>query len=183
MTGGHRQALDGTPWPERAELAYGARVELTSPEPPVPELGWLGAELVGSRGVVVDCEVERDERDGRLGPVYGVVTEDGSPWRLRPEFLRALGGEPADLPPRHRGDLPEGTRVRIPVDPAPEGGPTGAGTTGAGPAGSVAGSSPVTAVGEVTGLWWESRLEPPKGYTVEVGDRTHCVTPDQVERL
>lgn len=181
MTGAHRWPLDETPWPEEAGLAYGARVELTSPESPRPELGWLGAELLGSRGVVVGCEVGRDGRDGRVGrggPVYRVVTEDGSPWRLRPEFLTGLGGAPADLPPRYRSDLPEGTRVRIPVDPAtvdpaPEGGPTGA----------VPHAGSVTAVGVVTGLWWQSLLEPPTGYTVEAGGSTHCVTPEQVEPL
>ncbi|MET9181061.1 hypothetical protein ACIGXI_02585 [Kitasatospora aureofaciens] len=158
MAGGHRWLLDETPWPEQARLGYGALVELVTPEPRVPDLGWLGDGLVGTRGVVVGCEVEGD------GPVYGVVTEDGSPWRLGPEFLAALGGCRTDLPPRYRSDLPEGTRVRILAGPAPEGGPAGA-------------------VGRVTGLWWESALEPPMGYTVEVGDYTHCVTPEQVELL
>ncbi|MER7847059.1 hypothetical protein ABTZ03_24265 [Kitasatospora sp. NPDC096077] len=156
--GGYRWPLDETPWPEQARLAYGALVALTAPEPPVPELGRLGEELVGSRGVVVGCGIEGE------GPVYEVETEDGSPWRLRPEFLTALGGRRTDLPPRFRSDLPEGTRVRITVGPAVEGGPT-------------------VMVGVVTGLWSESALEPPRGYTVEVGEDTHCVTPEQVQPL
>jgi hypothetical protein len=79
------------PRPDEAQLAHGERVELTTPNPPRPELGHLGPEIVGTRGVVRDCAIERDDRDGgRVGPVYYVETEDGSPWRLRPEFLRAL---------------------------------------------------------------------------------------------
>ncbi|MFD8753143.1 hypothetical protein ACFV0O_19510 [Kitasatospora sp. NPDC059577] len=78
-------------WPEQAALVHGERVELTTPDPPRPELGHLGPEVLGTRGVVLGCVIERDDRDGgRVGPVYQVETEDGSPWRLRPEFLVSL---------------------------------------------------------------------------------------------
>lgn len=86
--------LGETPWPEQAALVYGEMVELTTPPPPIPKLGWLGPETVGSRSVVVAC-VEQDERDGHVGPLYAVETEDGSPWRLRSEFLVSPSGEEA----------------------------------------------------------------------------------------
>ncbi|MFE6056529.1 hypothetical protein ACFQ6N_37800 [Kitasatospora sp. NPDC056446] len=83
-------------WPEEAEFARGERVALTTPDPPRPELGHLGAGLLGTRGVVLGCGIEADDRDGgHVGPVYYVETEDGSPWRLRPEFLVSLGGPDA----------------------------------------------------------------------------------------
>ncbi|MEU1289282.1 hypothetical protein [Kitasatospora sp. NPDC005856] len=79
------------PWPDEATFAHGERVELTTPDPPRPELGHLGGEVLGTRGVVLECFVEADDRDGgHVGPVYYVETEDGSPWRLRPEFLVSL---------------------------------------------------------------------------------------------
>ncbi|WP_225797592.1 hypothetical protein [Streptomyces aculeolatus] len=93
MTVEHRWLPDETPWPEQARLVYGEMVELTTPHPPIPELGRLGPEIVGSRGVIVTCVIEQDERDGRVGPLYTVETEDGSPWRLRPEFLVSRGAE------------------------------------------------------------------------------------------
>ncbi|MER7581688.1 hypothetical protein [Kitasatospora sp. NPDC097691] len=78
-------------WPDEATFARGERVALTTPDPPRPELGHLGEEILGTRGVVLDCAIEADDRDGgRVGPVYHVETEDGSPWRLRPEFLVPL---------------------------------------------------------------------------------------------
>lgn len=68
------------------------------------------------------------------------------------------------MPPRYRGDLPEGTRVRIRLEPDVPGATT-------------------EAVGEVAGIWWETSLEPPKGYIVRVGEYSHCVTPQQTEVL
>ncbi|MFJ6770769.1 hypothetical protein ACIQOV_07340 [Kitasatospora sp. NPDC091257] len=80
-----------TPWPAEATFSRGERVALTTPDPPRPELGHLGGEILGTRGVVLACVVEADDRDGgHVGPVYQVETEDGSPWRLRPEFLESL---------------------------------------------------------------------------------------------
>ncbi|GHF85751.1 hypothetical protein GCM10018790_74050 [Kitasatospora xanthocidica] len=80
-----------TPWPDEATFARGERVALTTPDPPRPELGHLGAEILGTRGVVRECVVKADDRDGsHVGPVYYVETEDGSPWYLRPEFLVSL---------------------------------------------------------------------------------------------
>ncbi|MFG2820159.1 hypothetical protein ACGFX4_12095 [Kitasatospora sp. NPDC048365] len=160
----HRWPVDETPWPEQAALAYGELVELTTPDPPDPRLGWLGPDIVGTRGVVVGCVVDRDEHDGTVGPRYSVETEDGSPWGLRPEFLVSRGGLRPGMPPRYRSDLPDGTRVRVRLEPDAAGGPT-------------------EAVGEVTGLWWTASLEPPKGYTVQVGDYSYCVTPEQTEVL
>ncbi|MFD8251564.1 hypothetical protein [Streptomyces werraensis] len=162
MTVKHRWPLDETPWPEQAALVYGEMVELTTPHPPIPTLGWLGPEIVGSRGVVVACVIEQDERDGYVGPLYAVETEDGSPWRLRSEFLVSRGGLHFDMPPRYRSDLPESTRVRIRLESDTPGTTT-------------------EAVGEVTGIWWTTYLEPPKGYIVQVGEYSHCVTPQQTE--
>ncbi|MFE2415188.1 hypothetical protein ACFXDE_43405 [Kitasatospora sp. NPDC059408] len=164
MTVGHRWLLDETPWPEPATLVYGEMVELATPHPPVPELGRLGPETVGSRGVIVGCAIAPDERDGRVGPLYSVETEDGSSWRLRPEFLVSRGGLHPGMPPRYRSDLPEGTRVRIRME-------------------SDAPGATADAVGEVTGIWWTTSLEPPKGYIVQVGEYSHCVTPQQTEVL
>ncbi|MGX1541025.1 hypothetical protein [Streptomyces adustus] len=164
MTVEHRWLLDETPWPEQATLVYGEMVELTTPHPPIPKLGRLGPEIVGSRGVIVGCVVEHDERDGDVVPRYAVETEDGSPWRLRPEFLTSRGGLHPDMPPRHRSDLPEGTRVRIRLESDTPGATT-------------------EAVGEVTGSWVTTLLEPPKGYIVQVGEYSHCVTPQQTEVL
>ncbi|MFB7330794.1 hypothetical protein ACFC00_04030 [Streptomyces adustus] len=96
MTVEHRRPLDEIPWPEQATLVYGETVELTTPHPPIPKLGRLGPEIVGSRGVIVGCVVEHDERDGDVVPRYAVETEDGSPWRLRPEFLISRGGLHSD---------------------------------------------------------------------------------------
>ncbi|MFF0412250.1 hypothetical protein ACFYUY_17675 [Kitasatospora sp. NPDC004745] len=170
MTAGHRWPLDETPWPAEAALAYGEMVELTTPEPPVPELGFLGPDLLGTRGVVVECLVERDDHDGRPGPVYSVETEDGSPWRLRPEFLSSLGRLHPGMPPRHRSDLPEGTRVRIRDEPERPGGPAEA-------------VEAVGRIGRITGLWWTTALEPPKGYTVDVDGCSRSVTPQEIEVL
>ncbi|MEU6270984.1 hypothetical protein ABZ871_00955 [Streptomyces populi] len=164
MTVEHRWPPDETPWPEQAALAYGEMVELATPHPPIPGLGRLGPEIVGSRGVIVACVIERDERDGHVGPLYSVETEDGSPWRLRPEFLVSRGGLRPDMPPRCRSDLPEGTRVRI---------RSGSDTPGV----------TTEAVGEVAGIWWTTSLEPPKGYIVQVDEYPHCVTPQQIEVL
>ncbi|MFD7875263.1 hypothetical protein ACFV5G_14355 [Streptomyces sp. NPDC059766] len=164
MTDEHRWPLDETPWPEQATLVYGEMVELATPYPPIPELGRLGPEVVGSRGVVVACVIEQDVRDGNVAPLYSVETEDGSPWRLRPEFLVSRGGLHPDMPPRCRSDLPEGTRVRIRLESDTPGATT-------------------DAVGEVSGLWWTTPLEPPKGYVVQVGGFSHCVTPQQTEVL
>ncbi|MET8544564.1 hypothetical protein ABZW03_28565 [Kitasatospora sp. NPDC004799] len=76
------------PWPDEATFAHGERVALTTPDPPRPELGHLGPEVLGTRGVVLECVIEADDHDpGHVGPVYHVQTEDGSPWYLRPEFL------------------------------------------------------------------------------------------------
>ncbi|MGW3230032.1 hypothetical protein [Kitasatospora sp. NPDC001095] len=161
MTVEQRWLLDETPWPERATLAYGELVELTTPNPPMQELGWLGPEIVGSRGVIIGCVIEQDERDGYVGPFYSVETEDGRPWGLRPEFLVSRGGLHPGMPPRYRSDLPEGTRVRIRIESDSPG--------------------ETTAVGEITGIWWTTSLEPPKGYTVEVGEYSYCVTPGQAE--
>ncbi|MET9615425.1 hypothetical protein [Kitasatospora indigofera] len=80
-----RWLLNETPWPERATLAYGEMVELTTPHPPVPKLGWLGPEIAGSRGVIVECVIKQDERDDHVRPIYSVETEDGTPWGLRPD--------------------------------------------------------------------------------------------------
>ncbi|MFJ9697069.1 hypothetical protein [Kitasatospora sp. NPDC101183] len=146
----HPWPLDETPWPSGAALAYGEVVTLTTPDPPQPELGAIGPELLGMRGVVTSCEIRPD------GPVYSVETDDGSPWRLRPEFLAGTGQLHPGMTPRHRSDLPDGTRVRI--------------TAGG-------------LIGEVTGIWHESALEPPKGYVVEVDEETHCVLPDEIEIL
>ncbi|MFF4309650.1 hypothetical protein [Streptomyces sp. NPDC001507] len=164
MTVEHRWLLDETPWPERAALVYGEMVELTTPHPPIPKLGRLGPEIIGRRGVIVACVIEQDERDGHVGPLYVVETEDGSPWRLRSEFLVSRGGLHSDMPPRYRSDLPEGTRVRIRLEPDTPG-------------------ATREAVGEVTGIWWTTSLEPPKGYIVQVGEYSHCVTPQQTEVL
>ncbi|MEV7355506.1 hypothetical protein [Kitasatospora sp. NPDC091276] len=164
MTVGHRWPVDETPWPEQATLAYGELVELATPHPPLPELGRLGPEIAGTRGVIVACVVEQDERDDHVGPLYTVETEDGSPWRLRPEFLASRGGLHPGMPPRYRSDLPEGTRVRIRTE---------SDTPGA----------TADAVGEVTGIWWTTSLEPPKGYVVQVGEESHCVAPQQTEVL
>ncbi|GHH76115.1 hypothetical protein GCM10018781_46570 [Kitasatospora indigofera] len=160
----HRWPPDETPWPEGASLAYGEMVELVTPDPPVPELGRLGPGIVGTRGVVVECVLGGGGPDSRSGPVYSVEAEDGSPWALGPEFLRSRGELHPAMPPRSRSDLPEGTRVRI----RPY-------------AGLPAGTA--EAVGEVTGLWWTTSLEPPKGYTVQVGDSSFHVTPQQTEVL
>ncbi|MFJ4786423.1 hypothetical protein [Streptomyces sp. NPDC088794] len=62
MTVEHRWLVDETPWPDQATLAYGEMVELTTPHPPIPELVRLGPEIVGSRGVIVACLIEQDER-------------------------------------------------------------------------------------------------------------------------
>ncbi|WP_157531880.1 hypothetical protein [Kitasatospora sp. Root107] len=164
MTVEQQWLLDETPWPEQATLAYGELVELTTPHPPVPSLGWLGPEIVGSRGVVVGCVIKQDERDGHVGPIYSVETEDGSPWGLRPEFLIPRGRLQPDMPPRYRSDLPDGTRVRIRTE-------------------SDSPSETTEAVGEVAGIWWTTSLEPPKGYIVQVGDHEYCVTPEQAEVL
>ncbi|GJF33839.1 hypothetical protein KNE206_65390 [Kitasatospora sp. NE20-6] len=164
MTVEPRWLLDETPWPEQATLVYGEMVELTTPDPPVPGLGRLGPEIVGSRGVVVECGVERDEHNGDVVPFYSVETEDGRPWCLRPEFLISRGRLHPDMPPRCRSDLPEGTRVRIRIE-------------------SDSPSGTTEAVGKVTDIWWTTSLEPPKGYIVEVGEYVHCVTPEQVEVL
>ncbi|MFI9470015.1 hypothetical protein ACIHBQ_21420 [Streptomyces sp. NPDC052492] len=94
MTVEHRWLLGETPWPEQAALVYGEMVELTTPHPPTT-MGWLGPEIVGSRGVVVSCVIEQDERDGHVGPLYAVETEDGSPWRLRWQLLVSPSGEEA----------------------------------------------------------------------------------------
>ncbi|MFI0943765.1 hypothetical protein [Streptomyces sp. NPDC021020] len=107
--------------------------------------------------MVVSCAIDEDADDDRVAPLYTVETEDG-PWRLRPEFLTSLGGFRPGMPPRFRSDLPEGTRVRI------RGGPSGA-----------------APVGEVTGLWWTTPFEPPKGYVVEVDGHCRCVTPDEID--
>ncbi|MET7319388.1 hypothetical protein [Streptomyces sp. NPDC005549] len=163
MTVEHRWLLDETPWPEQAALAYGEMVELTTPHSPIPKLGWLGPEVIGSRGVVVACVIEQDERDGQVGPLYAVETEDGSPWRLRSEFLISRGGLHPDMPPRYRSDLPEGAPVRIRLERGP--------------------GATTEAVGEVTGIWRTTCLEPPKGYIVQVGEYSHCVTPQQTEVL
>ncbi|MFD7227548.1 hypothetical protein [Streptomyces sp. NPDC059881] len=164
MTVEHRWLLNETPWPEQATLVYGELVELATPHPPIPKLGWLGPEVVGSRGVIVACVIEQDERDGHVGPLYAVETEDGSPWRLRSEFLVSRGGLHPDMPPRYRSDLPEGTRVRIRLESDTSGATT-------------------EAVGEVAGIWGTTSLEPPKGYIVQVGEYSHCVTPQQTEVL
>ncbi|WP_037835740.1 hypothetical protein [Streptomyces sp. NRRL F-5650] len=164
MTVEHRWLLDETPWPEQAALVYGEMVELTTPHPPIPQLGGLGPEIIGSRGVVVACVIEQDERDGHVRPLYAVETEDGSPWRLRPEFLVSRGGLHPDMPPRYRSDLPEGTHVRIRLESDKPG-------------------ATMEAVGEVTGIWRTTCLEPPKGYMVQVGEHLHCVTPQQTEVL
>ncbi|MGW3284764.1 hypothetical protein ACWDR3_08985 [Streptomyces sp. NPDC001002] len=164
MTVEHHWLLDETPWPEQATLAYGEMVELTTPHPPIPELGRLGPEIVGSRGVIVACVIEQDERDGHVVPLYSVETEDGSPWRLRSEFLISRGGLRPDMPPRYRSDLPEGTRVRIRLESDTPGAAT-------------------EAVGEVAWIWRTTCLEPPKGYIVQVGEDIHCVLPHQTEIL
>jgi hypothetical protein len=149
MTDG-RWPEDETPWPEGAALTYGEIVALTTPNPPVAELGWLGPEIEGTLGVVVGCEIEQDS----VGPVYLVEADDGSPWRVRPQFLVSQRRHRPDMPPRVRGDLPEGTRVRV-----------------------------AEAVGEVTGVWRTTFLEPPKGYIVRVGERVLTVAPHEVEVL
>lgn len=133
-------------------------VELTTPPPPIPKLGWLGPETVGSRGVVVAC-VEKDERDGHVGSLYAVETEDGSPrGGGRSSWSPGEDLHP-DMPPRCRSDLPEGTRVRIRFESDTPGATT-------------------EAVGEITGIWWTTSLEPAKGYIVQVGESPMVVLPD-----
>ncbi|GGL87147.1 hypothetical protein GCM10010095_84880 [Streptomyces anthocyanicus] len=112
--------------------------------------------------MIVACVIEQDGRDGHVGPLYTVETEDGSSWRLRPESLLSRGGLHPDMPPRYRSDLPEGTRVRIRLESDTPGATT-------------------EAVGEVTGIWWTTSLESPKSYIVQVGEHSHCVTPQQTE--
>ncbi|MFF7992981.1 hypothetical protein ACFZDG_24700 [Kitasatospora xanthocidica] len=47
-----------TSWPDEATFACGERVALTTPDPPRAELGHLGAEILGTRGVVLECVVK-----------------------------------------------------------------------------------------------------------------------------
>ncbi|MCF2532013.1 hypothetical protein [Yinghuangia soli] len=98
---------------------------------------------------------------GTVRLFYAVETEDGSPWRLPPEFLASLGSLRPDMPPRYRSDLPEGTRVRLRTDPA----------------------DPTESHGEVTGIWCTTPFEPPKGYIVRIGEYVHCATPDEIDLL
>ncbi|MEU1266850.1 hypothetical protein ABZ473_33310 [Streptomyces cellulosae] len=64
MTVEHRWLLDETPWPEQAALVYGQMVELATPHPPIPELGWLGP---GDRTTTVTIECGEDGVDQPLG--------------------------------------------------------------------------------------------------------------------